>query len=163
VEFEKFKTVPSVLNGVNFKIVVNRPLNKESSFDPEELQRFGWRLLEPAATVADASAYKDFILQSTAEFSVAKETYVKANSGWFSCRSACYLAAGKPVVTEETGWSKYLPAGEGLFSFDTMEAAVDAIHQINANVGFHSKMAKEIAAANFDCNKVLAQMLQQLN
>jgi hypothetical protein len=163
VEFEKYKELPSRLRNVDFEVVVNRPLNKESDFNPQELKELGWRLLEPQDTVADATSYKAFILNSTAEFSVAKETYVKSNSGWFSCRSACYLAAGKPVVTEETEWSKYIPTGDGLFSFSSIDSAIAAVKQIHSNVAYHSKMAKEIAAEYFDSNKVLTKMLENLN
>lgn len=163
VEFEKFKDLPRNSPGTKFEMVVNHPLNKESTLDAEDLRSRGWVILNPQDTVATPLEYKNFIYHSLAEFSVAKETYVKSNSGWFSCRSACYLAAGKPVITEETGWSKYIPSGKGLFAFRDIETAVDAINAIMADRKTHSKRAKEIAGEFFDSNKVLGAMLEQLN
>jgi hypothetical protein len=163
VEFDKFKEVPFRFPELNFEIVINKPLNKESNFNAAELQTLGWNILEPGVTVGNMADYKNFIFNSAAEFSVAKETYVKSNSGWFSCRSACYLAAGKPVITEETGWSKYINSGKGLFSFTDLATATDAIKKVKNDMSYHSKIAKEIAAEYFDSNKVLSQMLEQLN
>jgi hypothetical protein len=163
VEFEKFKRVPDLLPAVKFEVVVNRPLNKESSFSQDELERLGWSILQPSAVVGSDVDYKNFILQSTAEFGVAKETYVKSNSGWFSCRSACYLAAGKPVVAQDTQWSRYIPSGEGLFAFTDVSSAVDSIREAAGNLKFHAAKAKEIAHEYFDSSKVLTKMLQELN
>jgi len=163
VEFEKYKTVPRSLPNAKFEVVVNKPLNKESLYDAGELTSLGWSIRNPHLTVATTTDYRNYILSSLAEFGVAKETYVKSNSGWFSCRSACYLAAGKPVVAEETGWSKFIPSGEGLFAFRDMDSAIDSVNQIKSNLARHSRKAKEIAAAYFDSNKVLTQILQQVN
>lgn len=163
VEFEKFKEMPSHVKDIDFEMVINKPLNKESLFNLSEYETLGWKLLDPHAVVSDASDYRNFIFNSVAEFGIAKETYVKSNSGWFSCRSACYLAAGKPVVTEETQWSKYIPSGNGLFAFTDIESAVDAIRTVNANLVYHSTRAKEIAHEYFDSNTVLTKMLQHLN
>ncbi len=162
-EFEKFKEIPARAQAVDFQVVINKPLNKESIFNADELKSLGWTILAPETTVSDTAAYKKFIFQSAAEFSVAKETYVKSNSGWFSCRSACYLAAGKPVITQETEWTKFIPAGEGLFAFTDMESAEDAINKVNSNIAHHAKVAREIATEYFDSNKVLTKMLEQIN
>ena len=163
VEFEKFKTVPGAVPSVAFELAVNKPQNKDSHFSASELERLGWRILDPQATVATVADYKQFILGSAAEFGVAKETYVKSNSGWFSCRSACYLAAGRPVITQETQWSKFIPTGEGLFSFTDIDSAVEAINKVQSDLSFHSRRAREIAREYFDSNIVLARMLEQLN
>lgn len=163
VEFEKFKKIPGLLPEVSFEVVVNRPLNKESLFEQGELEQLGWSILEPSMAVANHMDYKNFILRSTAEFGVAKETYVKSNSGWFSCRSACYLAAGRPVIAEETQWSRYIPSGEGLFAFTDMHSAVEAIRAVAGNLKYHAAKAKEIAHEYFNSDKVLTKMLEQLN
>jgi hypothetical protein len=105
VEFMKFIDVPKIAHSI-FQVVINAPLNPESQFDKSTIESHNWRVLEPKETVANYRHYKNFIETSFAEFSIAKETYVKSRSGWFSCRSACYLAAGKPVVAQETQWSK---------------------------------------------------------
>lgn len=163
IEFEKFKNIPLHFSDLDFEVVVNKPLNKESRFDPDSLEKLKWKILKPQDVVSDAESYKQFILKSGAEFSVAKETYVKSNSGWFSCRSACYLAAGRPVITEETGWSKYIPSGSGLLTFCSMSSAIDAIKEVKSNMKYHSKKAREIAFEYFDSSKVLSEMLGKLN
>ena len=162
IEFEKFKKIPSLIPGSVFEVVINRPLNKESNFNEIELKNLGWKILDPKEVVANSTDYKNFILRSKAEFSVAKETYVKSNSGWFSCRSACYLATGKPVITEETGWSSYIPAGEGLFSFNSVDSAIEAINRVNIDLKQHAVKAREIAFEYFDSNKVLTHMLEKV-
>ena len=163
VEFEKFKDLPRSVPGSIFEIVINKPLNKESIFDSEKFRKLGWLILNPQDTVSTPSDYKNFIHRSLGEFSIAKETYVKSRSGWFSCRSACYLAAGKPVVTQETQWSRYIPSGEGLFAFSDLESAIQAIEKINADTHYQSRKAKEIAYEYFDSKLVLSKMLQLLN
>ena len=163
VEFEKYKEVPLRLPDVNFEIVINKPLNKDSHFNIKEFETLGWRILDPQEFVNNSSDYRNFIFNSTAEFGVAKETYVKSNSGWFSCRSACYLAAGKPVITQETQWSKYIPSGNGLFAFTDVESAVDAINKVRSDLKNQSIRAKETAREYFDSNIVLNKMLDQLN
>jgi hypothetical protein len=163
VEFEKFKDIPHRLKDLNFEVVINRPLNKESQFSLIEFEKLGWKILDPQEFVNNLSDYRNFIFNSTAEFGVAKETYVKSNSGWFSCRSACYLAAGKPVITQETGWSKYIPSGNGLFAFTDIESAEDAIKKVNSDIKKQSIKAKEIAREYFDSGIVLTEMINKLN
>ncbi|HAA04332.1 MAG TPA: hypothetical protein DCE18_13240, partial [Syntrophobacteraceae bacterium] len=96
----------------------------------ELLHSQGWRQVDSAALSRDVDRYREYIQQSRGEFTVARDQYVRPNTGWFSDRSACYLAAGRPVITQETGFSKYLPTGRGHFGFRTVEdilVAVDAI------------------------------------
>jgi hypothetical protein len=162
IEFDKFKSIPNLLTKIKFEVIVNKGLDNHGTFNKDELESLSWKLLDPD-TVSNAEEYRAFIFQSKAEFSVAKETYVKAKTGWFSCRSACYLAAGKPVITQETGWSKYVPSGEGLFAFDSIASAREALEQVDKNYKYHSARALEIAQEYFDSNKVLNQMLEQIN
>lgn len=161
-EFEKIKALPKSFKNIAFKIVVNYSERENKLKQLAELQKYGWIILDPHQTVKTMNDYRCFIQSSTAEFSVAKETYVKANTGWFSCRSACYLAMGKPVITQETGWSKYIPSGLGLFAFTDNKSAVEALAEITKDVTKQSTAAREIAEEYFDSNKVLVNLLESI-
>jgi len=119
----------------------------------------GWDLVDPAPTSRDIDTYRDFIYASRGEFTVAKDIYVRPRSGWFSDRSVCYLAAGKPVVTQDTAFGKFIPTGEGLFAYSTMEQAVDALARINADYPRHGAAARRIAADYFGAEAVLRRLL----
>ena len=162
IEFQKFIDIPANLPEVEFNIVVSRPTNSSDSFNIQKINENRWNVLEPSKTINSVLDYKTFIIKSKCEFSVAKETYVKSRSGWFSCRSACYLATGRPVITQDTGWSKYYPTGKGLFAFTTKEEAIMAIREVNSNEEFHQKEAIEIAHNFFDSNKVLSHLINRL-
>jgi hypothetical protein len=92
---------------------------------------------------------------------VAKHGYVAARTGWFSCRTACYLALGRPAVVQETGWSDYIPAGDGLLAFSTLEEAVDAIADINDHYAEHQAAARALAEQFFEAKKVCHDLLVQ--
>ena len=126
--------------------------------DLDELHRHGWRT-RPSASAADPAAYRDFIRSSIGEFTAAKEQYVVPRSGWFSDRSVCYLAAERPVITQETGFSKYVPAGEGLFAFSTIAEAVAAIEAVRSDYPRQSRRAREIADEYFGAERVLGGMM----
>lgn len=158
-EFENFIEIPAHFPESEFEVQITGITEEKK----KEITKKGWKILNPLQTLMNADAYQLFISSSSAEFSVAKETYVKSNSGWFSCRSACYLAAGKPVVTQETGWSKYIPSGNGLFAFTDLSSAIEAIDAVRSNTLLHSKVAKEIAWEFFDSKTVLTKMLENLN
>lgn len=119
----------------------------------------GWALTDPRPISDDVDVYRDFIGGSRGEFTVAKDIYVRPRSGWFSDRSVCYLAAGKPVVTQDTGFGKFVPTGEGLFAFATLEEAVDALGRINADYARHSAAARRVARDHFAAEPVLARLL----
>ncbi|MBA2665518.1 MAG: hypothetical protein H0U69_00620, partial [Trueperaceae bacterium] len=119
------------------------------------LLRHGWRLVDPAEACPDLDSYRDYVSSSRAEWSVAKHGYVAGAAGWFSCRSACYLAAGKPVVVQDTGFSAVLPTGEGLLAFTTPDEAVEAIAEVETDHARHARAARAIAEAYFDSAKVL--------
>ena len=122
----------------------------------------GWRLADGPALSLDPWKYRDYILSSKAEFTVAREFNVLPRSGWFSERSACYLAAGRPVVTQDTGFSDVLPTGEGLFAFSTVEEAVEAIRAIDADYTRHARAARRIAHDCFRAEVVLPRLLTDL-
>jgi hypothetical protein len=128
----------------------------------ERLRAHGWRVLDgPEATITPEQ-YQQFIARSRGEFSVAKHVYAATRSGWFSCRSACYLAAGRPVVVQETGFSDAIPTGEGVLAFRTVEEAASAIEEVEGNYAHHASAAAAIAAEYFRSDRVLGNLLDQV-
>lgn len=130
--------------------------------DRSMLVERGWELVDPLALSTDYGRYRDYIRRSLGEFSVAKELNVRLATGWFSDRSACYLAAGRPVIVQDTGFRTVLPAGVGLLSFLTMQEAVDAVRAVVADWPLHSAAARRIAARYFDARWVLADLLDRV-
>jgi hypothetical protein len=157
VEFERFMTIPTRLPGVPFAVAVNQTVG--ASFPRARLEASGWTVLDPHRCVGDWRSYRAFIAGSRGEFSVAKETYVKGRTGWFSCRSACYLAAGRPVVTQDTRWSCHLPTGEGLFAFTDEDSAIAALESIESRPEFHGEAARALAEQYFASARVLTDLL----
>lgn len=127
-----------------------------------EFQRRGWILTNPLTVSQDLQVYQDYICDSRGELTPAKELVALTNSGWFSDRSVCYLAAGRPVVTQETGFSKFVPVGRGLFAFSTPNEAAAALDAINRDYPAHARAAREIAREYFDARKVLGKMLYEV-
>lgn len=154
-EFEKVKSMPALCPSESFEVMMaGAPAEKI-----RELRSLGWAVSDALHGVTTTDDYQRFIFSSKGEFSVAKETYVKSRSGWFSCRSACYLAASRPVVTQETGWSNYIPSGQGLFAFQDMDSARTAFEQIQSNYKRHSQLARQLAHEYFDHHKVLSGLI----
>jgi hypothetical protein len=120
----------------------------------------GWLLRDPLAVTRDPWTYQDYIRSSKAEFSVAKHGYVLTKSGWFSERSAAYMASGRPVVIQDTGFSRWLPVGTGVLPFTGLEEAVAAIEDVCSRYKLHCEAAREIAAEHFDFRVVLEKLLQ---
>jgi GT2 family glycosyltransferase len=136
-----------------------------SSYEPEDremLEQHGWHVRHALDFSTDADAYRDYIAGSRGEFTVAKEQNVRLRTGWFSDRSATYLAAGRPVISQETGFSNVFPTGEGLFGFDSYEEILDAIDQINSDYERHSRAAEEIAREYFAHDVVLGRLLDEV-
>ncbi len=133
--------------------------------EPDErrlLESNGWRLADAHGFTTDPWRYRDYVRASRGEFTVAKDQNVRLRSGWFSERSACYLAAGRPVVTQDTGFGAALPTGEGLFAFTTTDEAMAALDAINSDYPRHSRAARDIAAEYFRAEAVLARLLTDL-
>ena len=107
-------------------------------------------------------AFRDYINTSRGEFSVARNVYVDTRSGWFSERTAAYLASGRPAVVQDTGFSEHLPSGRGLFAVRTREEAAAAIEEINRDFALHSRCAREIAAEYLDATKVMGGIVKTL-
>ena len=122
----------------------------------------GWKMTSGPALSRDPMTYRDYIIHSRGEFTFAKDQNIRLRSGWFSERSACYLAAGRPVITQDTGFSSILPTGEGLFAFTTIEDIIYAFEEINSNYKKHSQAALDIAQSYFKAETVLAKLLHDL-
>ncbi len=135
-----------------------------AAYEPEDremLESKGWSIRDALGLSADVSTYREYIANSRGEFTIAKDQYAKPRSGWFSDRSACYLAAGRPVVTQETGFSNHLPTGEGLFAFSSMDDILAAVDRINSDYKRHCDAALEIARNYFSHDVVLPKMLAE--
>ncbi len=128
----------------------------------DRLTQAGWHIESAPKVSLTPDSYRRWIADSRGEISVAKNIYVAMRTGWFSCRSACYLAAGRPVITQETGFSDHIPTGEGLFSFSTLDEAVAAIEAVESDYERHCKAAREIAEEYFDSRKVLTKLLDDV-
>jgi hypothetical protein len=122
----------------------------------------GWRIVDPLAAVPDLWAYRRYVQGSRAELTVAKQAYVVSRSGWFSERSASYLASGRPVVTEETGFSDWLPTGDGVVSFSNREEAAAAIEDVQSRYASHREAARDLARSYFDSKTVLTNLLERV-
>lgn len=125
------------------------------------LRNHGWRTTDSVHISGDADRYRTYIQRARGEFTVARDQYVRPRTGWFSDRSACYLAAGRPVITQETGFSNFLPTGKGLFPFRTMEDIVAAVEAIERDYDGHCRAAWEIAAEYFAAEKVIGSLLDR--
>ncbi len=125
----------------------------------QDLHRRGWRT-RSIVPLFDPLAYRAYLRRSAGEFTATKEQYVRSNSGWCSDRSVCYLAAGRPVITQETGCARHVPVGEGLLTFSTPDEAVAAIEAVAAEPDRHARAAREIAAEYFGAERVLADVLR---
>jgi len=130
--------------------------------DLEALERHGWRLLDPTEVAATPARYRDFVRASAAELGVAKEGYVLSRSGWFSDRSACYLASGRPVVAQDTGFGVALPSGEGLLAFGDLDEAAAAVESVLSRPAEHAAAARGIAEELLDSGRVLGHLLEAL-
>jgi hypothetical protein len=125
----------------------------------ESLEAKGWLLRDPRPPTRDPWEYQRYIRESKGEWGVAKHGYVVTNSGWFSERSAAWLASGRPVITQDTGFSRWLPTGAGLLPFTTVEEALAAIEELDRHYEHHCHAARQLAATHFDSDKVLADLL----
>ena len=129
----------------------------------ENLIQNGWQLKDPLIVTKSPESYQKYIYESKAEWSIAKHGYVISKSGWFSERSACYLASAKPVLVQDTGFSQNIETGKGLHCFTTFEACLEGIKEINSHYQKHCNWAREIALAYFDSDKVLNDLLQRIS
>jgi hypothetical protein len=157
VNFLKFLDLPRQLMQP-FRLAMSPP----SAEVEARVREGGWDIVDPVPVSADMQSYRDYIVNSRGEFTVAKDIYVRPYSGWFSDRSVCYLAAGRPVITQETGFSKFIETGRGLFPFSTAEEIREAVARINADYAQHSIGAIEVAYEFFDADAVLRKMVKEI-
>jgi hypothetical protein len=154
IEFSRFMGLPA-------KSAL--PLELAMSGQPprERLCAHGWTLVDAYKMSRQPWVYRHYLARSFGEWSVAKHAYVASRSGWFSCRTACYLALAVPAIVQDTGFSHVIPSGEGLLSFSTLDEAVDAIDRLATDPHGHAKAASEIADEYFDSDKVLGNLIER--
>jgi len=156
VEFGRFFGLPE-LTGVPLEVAVSG-----KGVPLEELRRRGWRIRDGHEVTMSFDSFRDYIASSRGEFGVCKNVFVATRSGWFSDRSAAYLAAGRPVVLQDTGFGAHLPTGTGLFAVGSAEEAAAALEEIERDHDRHAKWAREIAVEHLDAGRVLPRFLEEI-
>ena len=155
-EFERFLDLPARRPAAAFELATTVGEDVQAL-----LRGHGWRQRGSVEISANADLYRRYIQESRGEFTVARDQYVRPNTGWFSDRTACYLAAGRPVITQETGFSKFMPTGRGLFGFRNMDDILAAVDAIEADHPGNCRAAAEIAAECFAAEKVVGSLMQR--
>ena len=149
IEFQQFMDLPR-LSSQRFRIAMN---------GPDFLVQHGWEIVPGEIVTRTPLAYQRFIQQSRGEFGVARNCYVRTRGGWFSDRSVCYLASGRPVLVQDTGAGDWLPLGQGIVAFENLAGALAGLEKINANYGQHRRAARQLAEEYFSTDKVLSRLL----
>lgn len=144
------------------RLALAMSIHSDERPDLEALQANEWCLVDPRQVASTPDRYQQFIRESKGEFGVAKSGYVKSRCGWFSDRSVCYLASGRPVIAQDTGFSKHLPVGDGLLSFTNTWEAAQALDEVSRNYDAHRQAARQIAENEFDSKVVLPRLLAEL-
>jgi hypothetical protein len=157
IEFEKFKYLPQFVD-VPLEMAVTSLLPP----DEKKIREYGWLIKNAQQATFSFDSFRDYLLSCRGEFSVCKHMYTATNSGWFSDKSAAYMACGRPVVVQETGFSAYLPVGIGLFAVNNIDEAKNAIETIEGNYEWHSEKAFDIAHEYLAADKVLSKLLAEL-
>jgi hypothetical protein len=152
-EFEKVLELPT-RRGVGFELAAG-----VDEAVQQRLRQHGWRQRDSVAVSTDVTRYRDYIQRSRGEFTVARDQYVRPRTGWFSDRTACYLAAGRPVITQDTGFGKFVPTGRGLFAFTTMDDVLAAVDAIESDYEGNCEAAYEIAEEYFGAEKVVGSLM----
>ncbi len=158
-EFRRFIDLPAR---------AERPVEVALSIHPQDpdrrlLEEHGWHIVDPQTHTSDPWSYRSYIANSRAEVGIAKNAYVKANSGWFSDRSAAYLASGKPVLVQDTGLASHFPLGNGLIPFRTLDELVEGLRELDARYPEHCRAARALAEKYFSAEKVLGRLLAEAN
>lgn len=152
VEFLRFLELPA-RSSLPLEIALSGPAPREL------LTKAGWKVIDAFEISHDPWVYRDYLASSRAECSVAKNAYAATRSGWFSCRSACYLALGIPVIVQDTGFDSIIPAGQGVLTFNTLDEAEAAINEVQGEYERHRRAARQIARDYFDASVVLNRLL----
>ena len=156
VEFEKICELPKATTA-KLEVAIG---GAKAPID--QWRELGWSVVSSEKNSQTAEDYRRYVQSSRGEFSVAKNVYVATQSGWFSCRSVCYLAAGLPVVVQDTGFSRLLPCGAGLLTFTDQKEAKEAIDQVEADYNKHQTAARELAGRIFASDVVLTDLLNRI-
>jgi hypothetical protein len=158
-EFRRFAALPRI-TGRAFEAALD--IHPDEVRDIDLLRDNGWSLVDPSAAVQSPSAYREYIQRSGAEFAAAKNMYVQTRAGWFSDRSVCYLASGKPVLVQDTGLASLYPVGDGLIIFGTLDEAASGVEAISGDYRRHARAARDIAEELFDSGIVLNRLIDKL-
>jgi hypothetical protein len=151
-EFMKVMDLPS-RTGHRLELAVNGP--------QDLLRAHGWSTVDAMGVSRALWDYRRFIQESKGEFGVAKHAYVSRRSGWFSDRTECYLAAGRPAVVQDTGWSSHVPSGSGVIAFSDLEGAIAGLDEVTARYDEHVRAAREIAHQYFEASRVLGRLIEE--
>ena len=154
LEFPKFADLPAL---------TDQPFLLALTADTENpLAGHGWETVVGWKETRRPEDYQRFIRESRAEFSIAKHGYVSSRSGWFSDRSVCYLASGRPVVVQDTGLAEWLPVGSGVLTFADPSQALRAVEELNRDYDSHRRAARAVAAQYFDATSVLDSLVDRV-
>lgn len=146
--------------GDRFEVALD--IHPAEQADIAALRTNGWQLVDPADVAGDPLRYRRFVQESAAEVGIAKSGYVVSHSGWFSDRSACYLASGRPVLAQDTGFSNHLPTGMGLLAFRDLDDAADAVAAVRTDYAAHARAARHVAEEYLDSDRVLSSLLREV-
>ena len=160
MKLDAFRAMVALPDAVDARFELALDIHPAEAPDIELLDRHGWAVVDARRRTRDPAAFRRYVSGSAAEFSAAQGVYADTNSGWFSDRSARYLAAGKPVLVQDTGFARTLPVGEGLLAFASLDEAVAGAEAIAADPGRHAAAARAIAEAHFASDVVLARFLE---
>jgi hypothetical protein len=158
-QFRRFAELPRLASGT-FELAL--AIHQDDAADSDLLRAGGWDLVDPSVVAATPDGYRRYLQASHAEIMVAKGIYVDSRCGWLSERSLCYLASGRPVLAQDTGFTALYPVGEGLLSFSTMDEALAGIEAIRAHPGRHSAAARALAEEHFDSDRILGRLLDEI-
>jgi len=158
-EFRKFMDLPR-RTGQPFELALD--IHPSDSADRKALEECGWDIVDPVRAAGDPWSYRKYIQDSSAELMIAKNMYVESRSGWFSDRSICYLASGKPVLAQDTSLAGLLPTGKGLLLFQTLDEAVEGAEALQKDYAHHARGARAVAEECFDSDKILGRLLEKL-
>lgn len=159
-EFRRLIALPEMVPEAKFELALE--IHPGDRVDLEALREHGWRIVSPLEVAASPEDFRAYLQRSGAEFSVAQGVYVESASGWFSDRSAHYLAAGRPALVQDTGIGNRLPRGEGLLTFSDPEGAAQGARQIAAAPALHAQAARQIAVEHLDSDRVLGGLLERI-
>ena len=158
-EFRKYLDLPQ-RTGATFELALD--IDDADEADRTRLVEHGWRLADPLGAAGDPWRYRGYVQGSAAELMIAKNLYVDTRSGWFSDRTACYLASGRPALVQDTGLGDLLPLGEGLLAFSSPEEAAEGVARIQAEPARHARAARALAEEHLAAERVLPALLARL-